>query len=595
APEAAFSVFEALRPETGESLDRLAFATYSLDLVAVMGLILSLAGAGEGDDAAGPLRLLDALETLRPKIDIIHQKDRLLAAERHHHILHLLDGNLHPIQPPKGASYHPKMALARYIGQGGKPRWRLWLGSRNLTGGQDREAGLLLCGGLDIARGSSHPDIAAMASELLALLPWLAGHRSELAACRWSLPEGTRLRSLQWRAAGGDRPFRLADDRTTSMIAISPFVDAGGCRQAFGKASSIALLTTRTAASDLGCRAPSVTHIAGAPEHPIAETVLIDDGEERDGPEPLFASGLHAKLFVDDRGRSGRLFIGSANLTRRGLAGPNAELLAELEIPAATVTALRSFVAGHPPAAFAPPDKAELAVRAAERALDEALRHILEAEFTLVAEADTLSLVADRNFDCFLKQHHLTCWLLTCPDDKIAWPAGARSVTIRRTPLPLRLQTLLVGFTAARHAGDCAPRNWAQIVDFPGFDRAARDLAAKADYVRLAGASAWLRGQLEGILPPEGSSWTGLGVETGAAQSWEEPPRPLALEEILAAWARDPDAFEAKVEPIDRLLSALAAQISEEEIASDPDAAADWARIENFWRVLRASIGPRRP
>ena len=45
--EAAYSVFEGLRPSADQMLDRAAFATYSLDLVAVAALILSLSRAGE--------------------------------------------------------------------------------------------------------------------------------------------------------------------------------------------------------------------------------------------------------------------------------------------------------------------------------------------------------------------------------------------------------------------------------------------------------------------------------------------------------------------------------------------------------------------
>lgn len=44
--EAAYSVFEGLRPSADQMLDRAAFATYSLDLVAVAALILLFAEQG---------------------------------------------------------------------------------------------------------------------------------------------------------------------------------------------------------------------------------------------------------------------------------------------------------------------------------------------------------------------------------------------------------------------------------------------------------------------------------------------------------------------------------------------------------------------
>src|SRR4051794_16993902 len=110
AQEAAYSVFEAFRPVRDQALDRLALATYSLDLVAIAALILSISKAGEQELEAGPLSFIDALQELAPRIDVVHQKDRLRPAERHYEILHVLDRRLHAIRPPKGASYHPKLA-----------------------------------------------------------------------------------------------------------------------------------------------------------------------------------------------------------------------------------------------------------------------------------------------------------------------------------------------------------------------------------------------------------------------------------------------------------------------------------------------------
>jgi hypothetical protein len=69
--EASYSVFEVLRPGPGVTLDRLAIATYSLDLIAVAALILSLSPAGEQELDAGPLSFLDALGRLAPRIDVV--------------------------------------------------------------------------------------------------------------------------------------------------------------------------------------------------------------------------------------------------------------------------------------------------------------------------------------------------------------------------------------------------------------------------------------------------------------------------------------------------------------------------------------------
>src|SRR5260221_12807420 len=94
AREVAYSVFEALRPTRNQALDRLAVATYSLDLVAIAALILSLSEAGEQELEAGPLSFLNALEALAPRVDNLQQKDRLRAPRQHYSAPPVLDPRL---------------------------------------------------------------------------------------------------------------------------------------------------------------------------------------------------------------------------------------------------------------------------------------------------------------------------------------------------------------------------------------------------------------------------------------------------------------------------------------------------------------------
>ena len=592
ASHSAFSVFESLRPGPGETLDRLAFATYSLDLVSLVALVLALSGKGEAGLDAGKLRLLDALEEVLPKIDVVHQKDRLKSTTRHHHILHLLDGRVHPVRPPRGSSFHPKIALARYLSKGSKASWRLWIGSRNLTASEDREAGLLLCGAASGGRGSRHPEIASMAAGLLAPLDWIESHRAELEGTRWSAPEGTKLRSLQWRTAGSDQKFSVGRARASRVLAISPFADNAGCAHALGTIADRKLLTIGPTAAQIGPLDGVDVRLAGAPDFTATYKPEEPQEIEADGPEPVLSIGLHAKLFVYDHGGRGRLFIGSANCTRRGLLGPNAEVLAELDVPTTTVAALHDFALCHATAEPEPTDAENEAARAAEWAMDQALTVILDAEFTLSLEEDGVRLSTSADLDPFLVSYDLQCWLLTRPDERVRWPSGTSTIVLSGAALPLRLQTVMVCFCATPLSNACPPRSWMQAVEFPEFEREARDLAAKAEFVRLAGPSAWLRGQLEGILPPEAQSWSsfeGRRMATGDGGAVEVLP--LALEEVLSAWARDPDEFERRVEPIDTMLSALGQKLPEGDTPEAREALADWRRIEAFWRTIKDSLG----
>lgn len=592
--EAAYSVFEAVRPTRDQALDRLALATYSLDLVAIAALILSLSRAGEQELEAGPLSFVDALVALAPRVDIVHQKNRLRPAERHYGILHVLDRRLHAIQPPRRASYHPKLALARYVGPDQAIGWKLWLGSRNLTGGQDREAGLLLVGRVGGGRGVRTPDIAAMATDLLAPVLWVGEHAAELASVRWEAPEGVKLRGVQWRRAGELKPFKTSFHRADRTLAISPFVDDDGCR-AFDGCSDNRLLTTEPAARALSDDFDVTISVARAPllvpPMPVDPPARTPAGEMPEPPDP---PGLHAKLLLRQRGAKARLWIGSANLTRRGMDGPNAEVLAELDVASAVANDLVNFVGCHPLLDDGAVDPAEAMRRTAERALDEAAAIVLAARFTLSREDDGLHLITEDPLDVFLVDQHLDVWLLTRPDAVVSWPAGARSVLLVPGGVPLKLETVLVCFSAARFAGDCPPLRWAQAVLFPGHDADARDQAAIAAYIGLSGASAWLRAQLEGIVPAELTTWTGARRWAGSEHAGAAEPLPLALEEVLAAWARNPDQFEARARELDATLTALGEELRQGgDEGADAEAVARWQQVERFWGVIRQTIGAK--
>lgn len=525
ARDAAHSVFEALRPSTDQTLDRAAFATYSLDLVAVAALVLSLGRAGEQELEAGPLSLVDALATVAPRIDIVFQKDRLKPTAGHHGVLHMLDRRIHAVQPPRGASYHPKLALVRYLGPGKAVTWKLWLGSRNLTGGQDREAGLLLVGRVGGKSGKRMPIIAAMTRDLLEPAPWIAGSAAELASVRWRAPDGVTLRGFQWRRAGERNPFNVAMRGAIRTVAISPFVDDVGCT-AFDDCPANLLLTTGDAAADLKprsdiavavCRPP--TFDVAMPVEPRAAPPAVDDVSV---PEP---AGLHAKLLLRQKGATNRLWIGSANLTRRGMDGPNAELMAELDVPADVAKALTAYAEDGAPfdRDMVEPDPDLATRRAAERALDDAVVVVVRADMGLSRGQEGLTLTSGTSFDDFLSGHRLEAWLLTRHDAVAAWPSGAQSVLLVPGGVPLKLETVLVCFRAERLQKDCPPRVWAQAVPFPGHDADARDRAATAAYIGLAGASASVRAQLEASSPPRRPPGRALGG--GRARNSRAPGR----------------------------------------------------------------------
>lgn len=111
------SVFGALRPDAGQSVSRAVVATYSLDLVALLGLVLVLGGDAEAEFENSPLGLVKAFDAMRGRLRVLHQVGRIVAPRAHRSILPLLDTMVEAIRAnERRQSWHPKVALVRYDG-----------------------------------------------------------------------------------------------------------------------------------------------------------------------------------------------------------------------------------------------------------------------------------------------------------------------------------------------------------------------------------------------------------------------------------------------------------------------------------------------
>jgi hypothetical protein len=584
----AWSVLEGLRPEAGVELDHLAVATYSLDLVAVAALILSLGAGREEELRAGPLEFADAVRTMKSKIVILHQKGQMTSPGRYRDVLHMLDGTIRAVVPERGASWHPKAILGRYVGPRNTPSWRLWLGSRNLTGGRDREAGLLLIGAP--ARSERPAGTASALQSLFAGADWTTDQLAELDRVRWTSPDGVKLLSLNWRSLGTTRRLIRPLPRAHTVLVISPFTDPGGMAE-LQDARTRKLLTTAMDAVDFAHDDRLQVRVAGTRPHD--EPMDVPDCDEDGAPAARQSHSLHAKLILLRSGSANRLWIGSANATRRGLNGPNAELMAELEVSSDHAEALERYWMMSAESAEVPEvDQDAAALEAAELRLDEALCDLLAINFRIEKTVEGLKLIGSHALGQFLKGHRLFVSLMTLPDEEVEWPAGAEAVIIGGCETPIRLQTVLVSFRARARMPPNAARRWTQPVEFPGLDIAARDRAALAAYIGPTRFAAWLRAQLEGIETGDPGDRTWAGEPKPQARSAGAGPasRPFTLETVLASWARDPDAFAARVAEIDGVLQAFVEEVAGADEAVSGGSQAMLKEVMPFWIELRASL-----
>lgn len=589
------SIFDALRPGTGQTVSRAVVTTYSLDLVAMLGLVLALGGDAENEFEASPLGLVKAFDSMRGKLLVLHQLGRVVAPSAHRSILPLLDTMVHAVASnERRESWHPKVALARYVSEKGS-EWRFWIGSRNLTGSTDRDAGLLLVSAK--GRGARRiPDVAALAEDLLAGAGLTSSELAELKAAGWSAPPGVSVRSLRWRRNGQTRRFVDAPllARADRGCAVSPFIDRGGLAEAMqAGVALLPLLTTELAGK--GC-APfgGVTFRVDAAPEPAA-TVSVEQqqdevvGEFNDPP----STGIHAKLIAVSKGDRTALMLGSANLTRRGLVGPNAEAVIILDInDPGLADSLYGFVQGGVELEDVEVDvSAEQEKEKAKRELDGLISRFLEGGFRLVCAPDALHLELDVAAEVLGMANFAVSPFL----DAGAWisiPPGSKSIRLLANQPPISEQTALVNFRASSMQGLEVRREWVQAVEIEGIDFDRRDRALLARYVGASRFRDWLRSLLDGVDGTGGGRWSDPVASSGPRDPSDQLSRIFTLETMLAAWARDPQAFERRVSGMIRMLESFAEVFAQIEDDGEREAAmSDLEEVRPFLDAVHDAIG----
>lgn len=590
------SIFGSLRPSANQTISRAVVTTYSLDLIAMLGLVLSLGGDTETEFEASPLGLVKAFDRVRGKLIVLHQLGRVVAPSAYRSVLPLLDTMVQAVAAnERRGSWHPKTALARYASDAGV-EWRFWIGSRNLTGSTDRDAGLLLVSSKEKA-ARQVPDICRLAEDLLADARMTSTELAELRSSRWLAPLGVNVRSIFWRHNGETRRFLETPllARADRGCAVSPFVNPGGLAEVLkAGARNVSLLTTERAAADCSPYDGVSFRVDAAPE-PAARVSVEQQQESMVGEfnEPP-STGIHAKLLAMSKGDRTVLMLGSANLTGRGLVGPNAEAVAILDITDPTLAqSLYGLVDGGIDLTAADiASNEDQEEERAKRELDDLISQFLECSFRLAYKDDGLHfIVGDGAADVLsLAQFEVSpflesdVWTMIRPD--------SLAIRLVANPPPVSEQTSLVNFRAHSVSGQDAWRIWVQALEVDGVDTKRRDSALLAKYVGANRFRDWLRSLLDGVDGTGGQRWT----DQIGAPDRQEPASQMAhiftLETMLASWARNPEAFASRVGSMMGMLESF-----EEVFAAIPDdderkaALADLEEVRPFLVAVYEAIG----
>ncbi|WP_372084985.1 phospholipase D family protein [Tistrella mobilis] len=599
----ALSFLEGLRPAPDENVELALLASYSADLGSIGATLLALAGKDTDAGRGSPSDFADAVERLRGKVRIIIQRGRLAKMRRTPRIAAVLDQFVREVDFDEAThSWHPKAALVRTRSADGQTGWRLWIGSRNLTENVNRDVGLLLLSGKK--RGASIPGVNDVA-RALAERAALKGVRpislsKEVTKVTWCAPSGVRVERLRWSDGNGGLAPPVPPTGTDEVVVVSPFIDKTFLAQQTAqkpKSARLALLTTMREIERVG---PSLAafddlltldapdYPVGDPEPDLAVGAAKSDYYPVTDEEEEVGRGLHAKLLFVRSAQRRRLWLGSANATMRAWTGRNAEVTAELVVTESVEKGLKALLGSarlvEAPCAEYSPDAATQEEEALERA-----RAQVAARWAVQLSFDHQDACLTHGSDLYPGGPHPdeTDMLLevgTLYGELVPWPREQITVSIGPMDPAERSE-----FVRLRVSHGEKGLSWLQRAPAdPPFGED-RDRAAFVRFLGARGFLLWLAGLLaDGGREGEGD-WTN-DEPRDRADPGMNPALDSALptlEEMLAAWARDPEKFRG----IERRVSQYLPAVLEEARHESPKTADMLHRFDDLWGKLRSGLG----
>jgi hypothetical protein len=327
-----------LQPPPGYVFDAAVATTYSLEFETALAVPVSLAlfAAEDRDELQNnPLALLEGAERIAGRVLVFLDAGHIQAhLKPHSRLCSLLERILVEVAAPKKGAFHPKLWVLRFTPfRAGEPvRMRLLMMSRNLTRDRSWDAALSLDGVIKNARNARNRPLV----DLLKKLPGLAtagvpegafdlvdALAEDLRRTEWSLPQSFDKISFAVNGLGGE-PWR--PESCVRMGVVSPFCDEETL-------SMLADLTSDDKPLLLG-RSDQLAVIPEATLGRFANVSVLDERaseDDREDPDANTLQGLHAKLFVAERGWDTSVTVGSGNATRPALlTGSNVEAFATL-------------------------------------------------------------------------------------------------------------------------------------------------------------------------------------------------------------------------------------------------------------------------
>lgn len=346
-PESRKILLDEIKPPPGYKLDRAVATTFSLDLLSLLMVPLSLSlfeAENKEEILKNPIAVMEALRRTSDKVAVFCQKGRIHVPNQDTRLYNYLEKIVHDVQlKSKKGVFHPKIWLMRFVSEDEPVIYRFLCLSRNITFDNSWDTILKLEGELEAERTYGFSQNNPL-GDFIKTLPDLAvnglneiaqGHidimSSEVRKVRFHSPNNfdDNFEFIPIGIKGINKNFKLKD--YTNMLVVSPFLSKSTLDSIF-KVDQNNFLISRGETLDKfeskfidNLKSKSKVYIFDD----AAERPEIDDDLKSSIQNDL--SGLHAKLYILEKVWDAWFYNGSANATRAALNGNNVEFMVGLK------------------------------------------------------------------------------------------------------------------------------------------------------------------------------------------------------------------------------------------------------------------------
>ena len=341
-PENRTLLTTLLQPPVGYRLEHAIATTFTLDLSALLTIPLGFAGA-DLNESANKLAVMQSVQQYASKVDVFVQRGMVKVPHKPNALLAFLEPIVHPVAPPsRGHLFHPKIWVLRYSHVENpseyQNRFRLICGSRNLTFDRSWDAAIVLDGEATNRRYAYNNPLC----EFLKTLPSRSGGLekirqknleetiSELNMVEWEQPDGVvqddKWLKFHFFGASATKEPEMWGKRA---LVISPFLSPKGFEK-INVDTDLHVISRGEEINSLDEAGRKWAEETQSRFYVVNDDAATRDLEDEESGAKWDLTGLHAKVYVIERGHHVHLMIGSSNATDHGWGG-NDEILVEIK------------------------------------------------------------------------------------------------------------------------------------------------------------------------------------------------------------------------------------------------------------------------